>query len=330
MSETTKTNQESFFQVADGVWGMKDIFVNVYFVSTEEGWVLIDAGLKSAYKKIKGVAAQLFGEGVAPLAIVLTHGHFDHTGSLESLLQDWDVPIYAHHLELPYLTGKSAYPPPDSSVGGGLMSAMSDFYPIAPSELSGVVKSLPFSEEVPPLPGWRSIHTPGHSPGHISLWREEDKVLIVGDAFVTTKQESAISALTQAKVLSGPPKYFTCDWQLAKRSVETLAALLPEVVASGHGKPMQGNQMQEDLKKLASDFDAEAVPARGRYVIEPAITNEYGVVSLPPKTLGVPEKIAIGAGLVALAGLGYAIANAIVKGNPIVKKKSGQSGQFFN
>jgi glyoxylase-like metal-dependent hydrolase (beta-lactamase superfamily II) len=313
MKETIEVGQETYFQVAEGVWGMKDILVNVYFVSTSEGWVLVDAGLKSSYKKIRSVAGQLFGEGVAPLGIVLTHGHFDHTASLHQLLRDWNVTVYAHHLELPYLTGKSAYPPADSSVGGGLMAALADFYPNDPIDLSGSVKSLPFSHEIPVLSDWRYIHTPGHTPGHISLWREEDKVLIVGDAFVTTKQESAFSALTQARILSGPPKYFTCDWKLAKQSVETLAALRPEVVATGHGKPMQGEQMRGALQQLAADFDQKAVPSRGRYVAEPAIANEYGVVSLPPKTLGMPERIAIGAGIVALAGLGFAIGNNLLR-----------------
>jgi glyoxylase-like metal-dependent hydrolase (beta-lactamase superfamily II) len=311
MKETNATDQKSYFQVAEGVWGMKDIFVNVYFVSGDDGWVLIDAGLKTSYTKIKSVAAQLFGEGVAPAGIVLTHGHFDHIGSLRMLASDWDVPIYAHHLETPYLTGKSAYPPADSSVGGGLMSALADFYPNEPIDLSGTIKSLPFSQEIPVLPSWRYIHTPGHTPGHISLWREEDKVLIVGDAFVTTKQESAFSTLTQLKMLSGPPKYFTCDWQQAKRSVEELAALKPEIVAAGHGRPMQGEEMQQALMRLAADFDQKAVPARGRYVQDPAVTNQYGVVSLPPKNLGMPGRIGMGAAVIALAGLGYAIGNNI-------------------
>lgn len=313
MKETNENGKDSYFSVADGVWGMKDIFVNVYFVSTTDGWVLIDTGLRSSYPKIRKVAGQLFGEGVAPLGIVLTHGHFDHTGALEKLVAEWNVPVYAHHLELPYLTGKSAYPPADSSVGGGLMSAMADFFPNEPLDLSGVIRSLPFSQEIPVLSDWRYIHTPGHSPGHISLWREQDKVLIVGDAFVTTRQESAWSALMQVKTISGPPKYFTCDWSLAKRSVETLAALQPQVVATGHGKPMEGQQMQQELMRLAAGFDRKAIPAHGRYVPGPAVTNEYGIVSLPPKTPGMPERIALGAGFVALAGLGYAIGNNLVR-----------------
>ncbi|MFC8689659.1 MBL fold metallo-hydrolase [Brevibacillus porteri] len=50
-----------------------------------------------------------------PKAIVLTHAHFDHIGSLEGLLRMWDVPVYAHQKELPFLTGKEDYPEPDRS-----------------------------------------------------------------------------------------------------------------------------------------------------------------------------------------------------------------------
>ena len=308
MEDTSHIGQESYFQVADGVWGFKDIFVNVYFVSTSNGWVLVDAGLKSAHKKIKDVARQLFGADVAPLAVVLTHGHFDHVGSIRSLLKDWNVPVYAHALEIPYLTGKSSYPPADSTVGGGLLSVVADLYPDEPIDLSGVVKSLSFNGEIPVLPDWRYIHTPGHSPGHISLWRETDKVLIVGDAFVTTKQESVLSTLMQIKILSGPPKYFTYDWQQAKTSVDKLAQLTPDVVATGHGKPMRGPQMQQDLMKLAADFEKKAIPTHGRYIANPAVTNKYGVVSLPPKTLGIIEKVTWGMGFLAMVGLGFALA----------------------
>src|SRR3712207_1861136 len=112
---------------------------------------------------------------------------------------------------------------------------------------SSDLHTLPDSSSVPALPEWRHFHTPGHAPGHISLYREADGVLIAGDAFVTTKQESAISVMVQAKKLSGPPKYFTCDWQSAAWSVEQLAALEPEVVATGHGRPMRGEGMRKSL-----------------------------------------------------------------------------------
>src|ERR1700710_183150 len=71
-----------------------------------------------------------------PSAIVLTHGHFDHVGPLETLAKEWDVPIYAHKLEHPYLNGTKSYPPPDPTVGGGLMSLLSPLYPRKPGDVS--------------------------------------------------------------------------------------------------------------------------------------------------------------------------------------------------
>lgn len=75
-----------YFEVAPDVWGMKDVFVNLYMVkSTEKDeWFPVDAGLKTSLPKIKRMAAALFGDK-KPQAIILTHGHFDHVGSLKKL-----------------------------------------------------------------------------------------------------------------------------------------------------------------------------------------------------------------------------------------------------
>src|SRR5690606_18229491 len=87
------------FQVAPDVWGLKTIFVNLYFISNpDNSWVLVDAGVYGSAGKIKEAAADLFGEGNRPKAILLTHGHFDHIGSVKELANEWDVPVYAHPL----------------------------------------------------------------------------------------------------------------------------------------------------------------------------------------------------------------------------------------
>jgi glyoxylase-like metal-dependent hydrolase (beta-lactamase superfamily II) len=274
-----------YFNVAPHVWGMKDIFVNVYIVedAEEKNWVLIDAGLKTSERKIKRMAASLFGKESKPKCIILTHGHFDHVGSLLNLATEWNVPVYAHYLELPYLTGKSHYPPPDPSVRGGLMAWMSFVYPTKPIDLQSKIFALPEDGSVPYLKEWRYLHTPGHAPGHASLFREEDSVLIAGDAFVTTNQQSAISVMLQTKKLSGPPTYFTYDWDAANTSVKKLLLLAPETIATGHGRPMHGKEMRKQLHNLHEHFKQEAVPSQGRYVKEPAIADANGVLYVPPK-----------------------------------------------
>jgi glyoxylase-like metal-dependent hydrolase (beta-lactamase superfamily II) len=291
--------------VAPDVAYLRTLFVNVFFygrpVAPSGSWVLIDAGLPGSAPWILAAAEERFGPWARPAAIVLTHGHFDHVGALRPLLEKWDVPVYAHSLELPYLTGRSAYPPPDPTVGGGAMSALSRFYPRGPYDFGDRVQALPSDNSVPAMPGWRWIHTPGHTPGHVSLYREADRALIAGDAFVTTKQESALAALTQKPEIHGPPAYFTSDWPAARRSVERLAALEPWRVATGHGPPLEGEEVLEGLRRLARDFDRIAVPRRGRYVRQPALADERGVVSLPPPVPDPLPRIVLGIGLALLA-----------------------------
>jgi glyoxylase-like metal-dependent hydrolase (beta-lactamase superfamily II) len=147
------------------------------------------------------------------------------------------------------------------------MALLSPLYPTHPVDVGQRLRALAADHSVPDMPGWRWVHTPGHSPGHVSLWRSADRLLIAGDAFVTTKQESIYSAATQAPEMRGPPMYFTPDWPSAKQSVLNLAALLPDVVVTGHGQAMQGTEMRSALAELAERFDEVAVPKHGRYVL---------------------------------------------------------------
>ena len=286
--------------VTDDVAALQDLIVNVVFYGAPGGrWVLIDAGMPyTAAPKIRLAAARRFGPGSRPEAIILTHGHFDHVGALPALAQEWDVPIYAHRLEKPYLTGRSPYPPPDPTVGGGMMARLSMLYPRGPYDFSDYLLELPEDGTVPGMEGWRWVHTPGHTPGHVALFRESDRTLIAGDAFVTTKQESAMAALTQAPVVHRPPAYYTPDWVSAYNSVRTLTDLRPAVAITGHGLPMRSGELEEGLKRLVHNFRAE-MPRRGRYVFQPAVADERGVVSVPPPVPDALPKILLGVGVAA-------------------------------
>jgi glyoxylase-like metal-dependent hydrolase (beta-lactamase superfamily II) len=236
--------------------------VNVAFIGLPHArdWVLIDAGVSSGAGAIRQAAAERFGANVPPAAIVLTHAHFDHVGALEELLEEWKVPVYAHAREEPFLDGSKCYPRPDTKAGGGLMTRLAPLFPREPINIASALRRFTASGEIAELPGWRWLHTPGHTPGHVSLWREEDRTLLAGDAFITTRQESAYAALTQEPEMHGPPRYFTPDWDEARESVRRLAALQPELVLTGHGRPMHGQPMREALELLARDFDRIARP----------------------------------------------------------------------
>ena len=246
--------------------------VNVAFYGRpgagDRNWVLVDAGIPGTMNLITGAAEERFGKGARPAAIVLTHGHFDHVGVLEDLVALWDVPVYAHELERPYLDGSASYPPPDPRVGG-LMARLSPLYPRSPVNVARHLRTLPADGSVPGMPGWRWLHTPGHCPGHVSLWREADRTIVAGDAFITTNQESAYAVAVQKPQMHGPPQYFTIDWQAARASVGKLAKLEPELFVTGHGPAMQGSETREALHALARDFDLIAVPEGGPYVDDP-------------------------------------------------------------
>lgn len=307
--------------VAPGVWRLKDIFVNVYIIQDREatGWVMVDTGLKTTADKVNELVSELFGNGSKPRAIIMTHGHFDHRGSLIELAETWDVPVYCHHKERPYLTGETSYPPADPSVGGGLMSLFSFAYPNGPINAENYLRELPEDGKINELEDWQWIHTPGHTPGHISLFREKDGVLIAGDAFVTTMQESLLAVATQKKYVCGPPKYFTPDWGASARSVKKLAALEPNVIATGHGRSMYDDEARKELHKLARDFWKSGMPATGRYVKEAAVFDKNGIPTHIPKPKGTMlKKIAVAA---ALFAIGYIISKQRKKASGFIEKK---------
>lgn len=242
--------------------------VNICLIGEPDSdeFVLIDAGMPGSADDIISLTEERYGPESRPKAIILTHGHFDHVGAIIELIKHWQVPVYAHELEMPFLTGKTRYPEPDSTVEGGMVAKMSPMFPNEPINLGTSVQPLPSDGSCPELPGFRWIHTPGHSPGHVSFFREEDRMLIAGDAFITVRQDSLYKVLTQQEEINGPPRYLTTDWQAAWESVKKLQNLHPASAVTGHGAPISGEPLTSGLKNLVDNFDKLAIPDYGKYI----------------------------------------------------------------
>ncbi|MGI4791524.1 MAG: MBL fold metallo-hydrolase [Janthinobacterium lividum] len=266
-------------ELAQGAASLPLTIENVYFVGKPgDPWFLIDTGTPGMASKILAAARARYGDTARPKAIFLTHGHTDHAGSAAALAEAWNVPIYAHFLELPYITGHSKYPPKDPTVGGA-MAMISRVFPMDIVNLNGLVEPLPADGVVPGFPDWQWHFTPGHSPGHVSYFSPDNSLLLAGDAFATVNMASLADLMTKKPEINLPPTPFTCDWEAARRSVGLLASLNPTTIGCGHGRPLSGPTLPNDLRRFSETFTP---PAHGRYVGSPAVTNANGIVSLPP------------------------------------------------
>jgi glyoxylase-like metal-dependent hydrolase (beta-lactamase superfamily II) len=210
--------------------GRTALSTNVYLIRSRSSWTLVDAGWSGSEQKIKAAAESVFGQS-RPASMVLTHLHPDHSGAIATLAEVWERPAYVHPDELPLAAG---YQPAYAIPLDRWLMPMTRRLPkktqakiAAGSDLTAMVQALDLDAGIPGLPEWEAIHSPGHTPGHICLYRREDRVLITGDAVVTVDLNSLLGLLTGRQGVFGPPRYSTWDEAAAQRSIAALAALEP-------------------------------------------------------------------------------------------------------
>ena len=222
-------------QVAPGVYRLETgrglTEANVYLVESGQAWVLVDTAWPHRGQAIKTAAGSLFGAGTRPAAILLTHIHPDHSGSALELARFWDVPVYVHPDELPLAAG-GYLPQFANPLDRWLVAPLLRVMPRHAVEesrsrasLAGTVQALDSGAQVPGLPDWQCIPVPGHTPGHVALFRTADRVLITGDAVLTVNLNSLRDLLARRQRVSGPPYISTWNWPAATRSVAVLAKL---------------------------------------------------------------------------------------------------------
>ena len=189
--------------------------VNAYLV----GDVLVDSGFPFHFKKLLRATASRTIHAHA-----LTHAHADHAGGSKRLQATLGVPIWVGAGDADVLRGGEAEPG-DVPFGRSALKSYMRFPGAEPD------RELREGDEL--SAGFVALETPGHSPGHLAYWREEDGTLICGDVFFN------MSLATTAAGLHTPPGVFTPDPAQNRESARRLAALQPKLVLFGHGPPLR-------------------------------------------------------------------------------------------
>lgn len=205
--------------LADDLWmlsGFPPNGINVYVA----GEVIVDAATKFARRRI---LSQVRGHKVT--AHALTHAHPDHQGASKAICDTLGVPLWCgagdvHAMETAGAIRASQPSHPLNLVVDALWTG-----PPHP-----VDRALAEGDQVG---GFKVLETPGHSAGHLSFWRESDRVLICGDVL------NGMNLLTAIKGLHEPPTIFTPDPARNRESIKRLAALEPALVCFGHGPPLR-------------------------------------------------------------------------------------------
>jgi glyoxylase-like metal-dependent hydrolase (beta-lactamase superfamily II) len=232
---------------------------NIYFVRSGSSWALIDAASAKCGPSIQRAAESLFGKDSPPASILLTHDHPDHAGAARELARLWKCAVWVHPAELPLVLGNVStfqeYANPlDRWVILPLLRLMGSKRTeamVSQASFKDVARPLDLAAELPGLPDWEVVPTPGHTPGHVGFFRRDDRILITGDALVTINLNSMWSLLRKEQRVSGPPWYTTWNWRAAKESVASLAKLEPLVLAPGHGIPMAGPEVPSRVRVLS-------------------------------------------------------------------------------
>jgi len=212
--------------------------LNVYLV----GDVLIDSGVRPAHRRLLN-----FLSGQKLSAHALTHAHPDHQGCSHAICDGFQVPLLCGEGDREAQeTGRfeALMPRP-----GSLLARVSGFLSGPPHPVSRALK------EGDEMGGLRVVETPGHTPGHLAFFEEEERVLILGDVLFHR------NPVTFRKGLTEPIRFATWDRMRNLDSARKLASLTPRVVCFGHGAPLlDGDRFCRFVEELPQPEDLDPGP----------------------------------------------------------------------
>ncbi len=212
--------------------------VNVYLLDD----VLVDAGGQMTVGRILDALGDRRIGGIA-----LTHGHFNHQGGAHGICEALDIPLWCGAGDRKAVeTGDLSLLHPDPApawvrVAGRLGGPP---HPVARALRDGDT-----------LGSFTVVETPGHTPGHLAFWREDDRALVLGDVLFHR------NPLTLQHGLAEPYRFLVHDHARNRESLRRLMDLEPEVICFGHGEPIRKPHRVRTFLRALDDGGAARVKA---------------------------------------------------------------------
>ncbi len=210
-------------EIVSNIHLIAGVMANPYLLIDPQGLTLIDTGIPGSAKRILDYIHEL---GYAPQDlkhIIITHADVDHVGGLSKLKAATGARIYASPIEAEAIArGKQSRDlNPSNAVAKALFGVMGNVFHAVPAQVDELVKE---GMVLPVAGGLQILETPGHTPGHISLYAPSVRVLFCGDSMVSEKEG-----------LRGSRGMNNWDQAQSDGSVRKQAALGAQIVCSGHG-----------------------------------------------------------------------------------------------
>jgi hydroxyacylglutathione hydrolase len=223
-------------EIIPGVEQIDGVNANSYLVEQEDGSLtLIDTGMSKDGKKILDYIQTTMRRKPSDVkTIVLTHSHIDHVRGAYETKRATGAKVAIHEQDADHLSRKKKMLLPKGAIGVlfRLFSPFFSFKPVEPDQ------RLNENDRIGTL---TVVHTPGHTPGSISLYDERRKLVFVGDTI----------RYNRGKV-EGPPKPFTPDMDQAMKSVRKISNLDFVVMLSGHGEPLKSSDASQKVKEFCA------------------------------------------------------------------------------
>ena len=218
-------------------------------------WMLVDGGLgtEEAWAALEAGVAQVADGWEAVRVHVVTHMHMDHVGLAARVREASGARVLMGRLDAERMAHAAAHPDEEAEYRAELFRRCG-----APAEWIAAVQqghataralappvevdeALDGGEgDVPGAEGWRHVWTPGHTAGHVSLFRPADRVLVAGDAVLPR-----ITPTLGVNRQRADPVGDYVD------ALDRLAALAPTLILPGHGEPVRGTARIAELRAAA-------------------------------------------------------------------------------